>query len=422
MAWTNYSVAVGYHDPNWTVIEDFVDRCLGFSIDQNADAGQMGTAVVFVELDNNDGWLTPNNGGAYEDLPWFSAVLRMSASVSSFPTPMFAGMITGFDLLDDGINSTVRLTAVDAFTIGGRSAVEQRATGTTYTGLGTMLSQIWGEYYGPVVMPAAGHPQGAVVSDALDPAPAALELDYRLDNLPAGAAMDEVNANVLPAGPGVIIPTEFEPGTPSGIPAYWYFTPADKLHRGDTNLTTFAFAENAANGELPFRALRRGYNIDQVTNSAQITPTATGGTQQTATDTTSIDSYGARNRQYTTADASNSQAQSTADNWVKRFAGVEFVAQELQVTEAMVTRQLGTNVSEWLDLLDVRKGWWNPATVTYTPTGGSERTDKVLITSRRIEATPADTTVTLTLRPLANYWSFTLDSATLGVLNTNRLG
>ena len=423
MAWTDYAINVGYHDPNWSVIENFVDRCLEFSIDQQADAGMMGAASVQITLDNNDGALTPNNGGGYGTLPWFESVLQINFLISGgFARPMFAGMIIGFELRDDGVNSFVTLTAVDAFTVGGRSAVKQRATGTTYSSLGTMIEQLWSDPLGAdVIMPAAGWAYGAVVSDILDPAPTELELDYRLDNLNAGAAMDEVNANILPAGPGVILPTTFEQGT-GAIPATWSFVPADRMHRGSTNQTTFTFAENATTGELPFRGLRRGYNIDEVTNSVQLTPTLTGGTEQTATDSASISQFGARNRLYITADASNAQGLESAENWVKRFASVDFVAEQLQVTESMVTQQRGTEITEWYDLLNVTKGWWNPAQVTYTPTGGTERTDTVLITGRTISATPADTTVTLQLRPLANYWCFTLDSATLGVLDQNRLG
>jgi len=45
-----------------------------------------------------------------------------------------------------------------------------------------------------------------------------------------------------------------------------------------------------------------------------------------------------------------------------------------------------------------------------------------VISGRTIKATPGNTTITLDLLPAQDYQSFVLDSSTLGVLDTNRLG
>lgn len=419
MAWPDYSIYL-VEDVNNR--NDIAGTVLGFSIEQVAEAGQMGRGNAVIELDNQDGRYTPYNGGTYSDVDWFSAAIEIT--VGTYPTSilsyLFAGMIVGFDLVDDGINSKVRLSVADAFSIGGRTAIVDRTVTGTTTGLADFIETYWSGTYGEVQLPTLGAGAGAEPYDD-DAGPTALEIDYKLADVPQTAAMDEMNAAVLPAGPGVAFPTRLFLPDP-GFPLLWHFTSADQLHRGTAFDTTFTFTESPAVGELPYARLERGYNIDEVTNSAQVTGAFSGATQQTAQNTSSIDKYGARNRQYTTADPTDAQALQTAQAWTSKFSETDFVAQRILVTRAMVADKVGDDSSPWLFLLDCRKGWWNPATVTYTPTGGSERTDEVLITARTIEATPSDTTVMLTLRPLANYWAFTLDSAILGVLDVNRLG
>ena len=54
--------------------------------------------------------------------------------------------------------------------------------------------------------------------------------------------------------------------------------------------------------------------------------------------------------------------------------------------------------------------------------GGSSRTDLVVTAGRTIDATPADTTVTLKLRPQAIYLAFILDDTERGVLDSKKLG
>ena len=96
-------------------------------------------------------------------------------------------------------------------------------------------------------------------------------------------------------------------------------------------------------------------------------------------------------------------------------------AAALQVSDSMVQSR-NADVAKWRGLLDVTVGWWNTGSVTYTPTGGSSRTDQVVIAGRTIDATPADTTVTLKLRPQAIYLAFILDDTERGVLDLNKLG
>ena len=96
-------------------------------------------------------------------------------------------------------------------------------------------------------------------------------------------------------------------------------------------------------------------------------------------------------------------------------------ASSLQVTDSMIQGH-GGDQAKWRGLLDVTAGWWQTGEVAYTPTGGSSRTDAFIIAGRTIEATPADTVVTLKVRPQSIYLAFILDDPDRGVLDANSLG
>ena len=72
-------------------------------------------------------------------------------------------------------------------------------------------------------------------------------------------------------------------------------------------------------------------------------------------------------------------------------------------------------------LLNISTAMWQPAEITYTPTGCPEQTILALIKGRQISATPAQAVITLDLVPAAQYQSFILNDQYLGVLDQNRV-
>ena len=72
-------------------------------------------------------------------------------------------------------------------------------------------------------------------------------------------------------------------------------------------------------------------------------------------------------------------------------------------------------------LLDISTAIWQPAEITYTPTGCPEQTVMAVIKGRTVSATPDQTTITLDLVTANQYQSFILDDQYLGVLDKNRL-
>ena len=118
----------------------------------------------------------------------------------------------------------------------------------------------------------------------------------------------------------------------------------------------------------------------------------------------------------------DTDTQRMADNIVERFSNIHFQARKISVQSATLADTNSGSKEELAQLLDVRYGLWQNATITYTPTAGSQVTDNCVIAGRSIQAVPGRTTITLDLLPAQDYQSFVLDSDTLGVLDTNRLG
>ena len=112
-----------------------------------------------------------------------------------------------------------------------------------------------------------------------------------------------------------------------------------------------------------------------------------------------------------------------ADNIVQRFSNVHFQARRISVESSTLAAVNSGSKEELAQLLDVRYGLWQTATIEYTPTGAATPTiDNCVIAGRQIKATPGRTTIALELLPAVDYQSFTLDSDVLGVLDQNRLG
>lgn len=114
----------------------------------------------------------------------------------------------------------------------------------------------------------------------------------------------------------------------------------------------------------------------------------------------------------------------SAEFWTTRQAEARYVPRQLRTTiETVETHNDSTAALDQVEqLLSIKRGFWHPIQVTYTPTGGSEVTANCVISGRTINATPAQTTIILDLLPAIDYQSFRLDSSVIGLLDGNRLG
>jgi len=422
---TTWAVNVGKYSGASLSLTDHASRTLGLSIDQQCDPGQLGTGRATVTLDNSDGELTPGGSGTYANVDWLTSGLFLEATVDSVSVSVFHGVITDFAMTDDGNgNSAVTLTALDVFQVVGR----QEARTFSLVGINTayqLYHMTNPTFLGSTVkVPTLGLSSMNTYWHELNDTAADVPHDLPSATYNLG---DVINNSVMPNEQTVAFPTILDTDGTYFVQDAWTGFTVDGLARAGVYATgdVFVFTENdpMPTGQLPFRSLVRDFHVDLITNAANITA-LNGGTAQTYSDTASQERYGTRNRTYQTSSVDDAQALRTAQLWVNRYSYDEtfdMTAAALQVSDSMVQSR-NADVAKWRALLDVTDGWWNTASVTYTPTGGSSRTDEVVTVGRTIDATPADTTVTLRLRPQSVYLAFILDDTERGVLDTNKLG
>ena len=430
---TSFQIQFGFYDDGVNLtLSDLTSRCLGFSVDQQTDVGRMGTGSASLSFQNSDGNMTPGNpntgisGPYYTDWDWFNRAVLISATVtngaSSETVQIFHGVVSAFDLEDDGINSTVQIQAVDAFQVMGRQPP------FTYTMTNASTAEQLQDMTDPALLlnatevPTLGLATMRTKWTAQNPATSNIAHD-----LPASAGAqvlgDLVTNSVVTNGQTTAVPTILDT---TGADA-WAGSTFDQLNRDWSasdlaNPITFTDSSPLGASELPFRRVKRAHQLGNMTNAASFISFAGSGTAQTASDSDSQRKYGSRLRGYTTTAEDDAAAQAAADNWVSRFASIDLNVDQIEVSTAMIEGRLAdAYFADWAKFINI-ENWWNLGRVEYTPTGGPQQTENVLIVGRRFDATPNDCAVTLTLRPTDRYLSFILDDATYSVLDQNRLG
>jgi len=428
LAW---NVTIGGLDTN----TDFTNRVTGLSINQQLGFMQPAGHKVVITLNNFDGALTPGAGGTYSTFAWFEQAVFITCTVNSTDTAeVFHGIVDDFDIQDDGVSSTVTLTALDWLSIGARGLYPNDILSST--------SYVWTNWANRIIdaFTLKGVPPGETNLPKLDQDIgvyrgyqgdvsyyAASTINTGFKALAGDSLGDVMISRHQAAVPSVIWPTTIDKW--SILPTldaarYDAAIVGDTLTRSDANATTFVFTEGTpAAGELPVNTIDRGYDVDRIINQATVTSAFTTNTVEanasTSTSTTGIKSLFAGESTM----LSDTDTQRMADNIVQRFSNVHFQARRISVESSTLAAVNSGSKEELAQLLDVRYGLWQTATVEYTPTGAATPTiDNCVIAGRQIKATPGRTTIALELLPAVDYQSFTLDSDVLGVLDQNRLG
>lgn len=109
---------------------NFTSRVMSMNINQSVDVNVIGRGVCVITLLNKDGALTPGGGGTYGTTDWFSQGVYVSVDVSGTSVTTFHGVVVDFDLKDDGVFSTVTITALDGLTVAAKTlgSIVQSAT------------------------------------------------------------------------------------------------------------------------------------------------------------------------------------------------------------------------------------------------------------------------------------------------------
>jgi hypothetical protein len=424
-----------------TTTYDFTDRLQGFDVKQKCGPAMLGRGSAVFTLKNYDGALTPNGSGTYAGLQWPEFVLKLEVTGSTRVSNVFVGFMADFQLQDNGNYSTVTLTALDPYAIIGRSIVEEGFVSPSGSGFRSPAETI--EYLinngakpksvNGVKMPKIG--QTDAEAQINDRSLTAATVFYT--NAQAQGKIEERIANgILPATMGVMWPTGY---SISAGTVYWEAECVGEGLSADTLDFTLTESPTGAALELTLEQLESGHNVPEITNAVNITvqqaSIGVAYANYETRDDTSAGKYGERAASWPNHFEARTEGttgsspfpvvidlQPYVDGIVNRFSDYRFQSRRARTKQSMVG-STSQNEQAWAYMLDVRYGQWAPVTTIYTPTGASTpNTDIGVIAGRRIQGTPSDVVLTVDLLPAQDYQSFVLDSDTLGVLDTNRLG
>lgn len=416
---TGFTIEIG----NLSEIYDITDQVQSFYVNSQCNLAEIGTSNGAMTIKNFAGSFTPNGGGTYGDVDWFNqaVLINGTTTVLSVPTSfnLFHGIINKFELNDNGTFSTVTISFIDAFSTGGRSD-----TIDTQFGSGTASSAIEFFYENtvpslPAVMPTLGG-----TNTGYDCQVDLLTNDFDVFSNQAGIGTtvnQTIQTMITPVGPSMFMPTTIALTSPVFTGQLIDFT----MTRNAANRTTFIFKDGNVSGtELPFETLRTGYDDSMLTNNVVITDVSSGNPLDDF-NSTSTTKYGQRVRSYSECafgiTAITKQQISTASSWVERFGDIIFAPISLTFTSTQMESAANASEPFYNKLLDISTAIWQPAEITYTPTGCAEQTVVAVIKGRTVSATPEQTTITLDLVPASQYQSFILNDNYLGVLDQNRL-
>lgn len=167
--------------------------------------------------------------------------------------------------------------------------------------------------------------------------------------------------------------------------------------------------------QIAYMQFERIQNGTQFINKATIS--STGLADQTATNSSSLTAYGPAFYSSQTVDSTTTQALGNAEWIVNTFSEPNALRFIVSFSDLA---QNSTALATWMANI------WNfynrVMTLNYTVPGGSSTSTNVLVEGSQINVTPSQTTFTLFLSPLTYYQFFTLDSSTLGILDTSRFG
>ena len=414
---TAFTITIG----NLGASYDITSQVMSFNVNTQVSLAEIGTSKGSMLIKNFTGSFTPGGGGTYGSVDWFNQAVFINGTttVGGVPTSfkLFHGIVDQFALDDNGINSYVTISFIDALTAGGRSAT------VNTTGASGNASTKIEEFYensglsSPAQMPTLGGTNtGYSVTTKL------LTSDFTVlcSTANIGNSLNSsISLIITPVGPAMMIPTTITLTNPD----FGYELIDYTMTRNAANRTTFLFKDKTITGtQLPIGDLVTGYDEDQLTNYVTLTD-PTGISTVTSFNATSTTKYGQRFRSYTQAGSNGVADQtSTVNSWINRFGEITFAPQELTLSSKMV-QSAAADAAEpfWNKILDIESVMWQPVQLTYTPTGCAQQTKMSVIASRRISATPSDCQVTLGLLPAYQYQSFILDDTYLGILDSSRI-
>jgi len=175
------------------------------------------------------------------------------------------------------------------------------------------------------------------------------------------------------------------------------------------------FGRTTSSTQIAYQTFDRIQNGVQFVNTATVQPT--GLAEQTAVNSASVSTYGAAS--YSSASVDNSTTQA--------LGSASWIANNLSDPSSLRFKCSFSDVAQNATALD---SWFTQCWGTFNRTsslfyqvpGGSLTSANVVLEGYTINITTEQTTFDLSFSPLQYYQFFTLNSSTLGILNTSRLG
>lgn len=416
---TTWTVGIGSYpsSPN-----DFTSRVMSMNIRQSVDVNVIGRGQATITLLNKDGALTPGGGGTWSTTNWFQNAVFISVSTSTggatSTDQVFHGVIVDFDLRDDGVFSTVTITALDGLTIAAKTVGSQIASTARYNILYSALVDRTG-----IVFPRlSGSNAEGIVSYEYGFTQPSVGVSAGIIN-PSTYA-DALQTYLIPSVNDVTWPTTItQSGTPT-ITNYNIISLGSTTTRSAANQLTFEFDPPATltGSKLPFDndGFTQAFNNDTLINVAQIKGSDAGLTTQTSTAATNVNN-GNRTVQYTaTLNLADSEALEIATRLTNRYSDVRFNPVSIRTTANLVKQRASDSAeTKWRKLLGISTGIWQQVKITWTGSGAASQTAKTIVKGRTINVTPSDTIVTLELLNWYDNHGFILDE---DELDYGRLG
>ena len=177
--------------------------------------------------------------------------------------------------------------------------------------------------------------------------------------------------------------------------------------------TTFGRTTSAT--QIAYENFERIQNGTQFINTATISPQ--GLASQTSVNSSAVATYGPASYSASTVDYTTTQALGNADWIANNFSNPSALRFKCSFSDRA---QNGTALTAWLTDCFANN---NPTvTFNYQAPGGSPTSTNLVMEGWNINITPEQTRFDLSYSPLQYYQFFTLNSTTLGILNTSRLG
>lgn len=172
----------------------------------------------------------------------------------------------------------------------------------------------------------------------------------------------------------------------------------------------FNFGTNSSTS-IVYNQIQRKYPNANYPNQVNVTSTTVGTTTSTVAGTYR------RNYERNVLLTGSVQQQAQTDYYANTLSDKTALYMDVSFNDSAQSSAQLTKVAD-----DLVLNGGQTTTVAYTPPGGSPTTTTMVIEGASISATPEQTNFTYYLSPRIIYDLFTLDSATFGILNTDRLG